>query len=301
MLKNFLFLLLYCSSFLYANEITTQQYYTYEKNTYISLDDIRDKQDIFQSFTLDTPISFGYDPKHNVLVRFIIKNHSNKKVDTLLVSKNPLVSQIIFYNQKGDELFTKGFLHKSKQKDIHATFPITLEAYEEKTYYLSFKSSITTLIVHLELFDHLSYEEWNFYNFLYLILFFGGMIALLIYNIFIYFATKDKAYLFYTLCIGATAFHHSAYTGFLFLFLDTNLTLLTFQYSFIVMSLPMYFLGLFSKYYLETKKFHKINQTINIFLIIIPLSWIFFTFFPEYMKFRNLISFIFLLNFRTLN
>lgn len=185
-------------------------------------------------------------------------------------------------------------MHESKDRNLQAKFNISLKPYEEKTYYLLFESPLTTLIINLDLIDKIDYDRWYFKNILFIALFFGGMLALATYNIFVYFATKEIAYLFYSLCIVATSFHHSAYTGVLFLFANIEYSLLVFKYSFIVVSLPMYFLGLFSKYYLETINFTRINKTINFFLLIIPISWIFFTYFSEFSKFRNLLSFIFL-------
>lgn len=293
MVKNILFFLVLSFSFLNAS-IDTEVYYTYEKNRFLDIKSIINKQHLFKTFQLYTPLTFGYDSKHNVFIKFDIKNNSNETINQVLVSKNTLVSKIVLYDNKGKELDKKGFLQESKNKNLYSVFPISLKPYEHKVYYLSFESPMTTLIINLDILEKSEFDRWYLKNLLFISMFFGGMLALCIYNIFVYFATSEKAYLFYTLCILATTFHHSAYTGILFLFTNIDYTFLVFKYSAIVVSLPMYFLGLFSKYYLETKKFNKINQIINFFLFIIPLSWIFFMLFPEYSKLRNLLSFIFL-------
>jgi two-component sensor histidine kinase len=294
MRKNFLIVLLFFISFLNADIVSTKVFYTYENNKFLNIDNVINKPELFKEFQLKKPLSFGYDAKHNIFVKLILKNNSNTTLDRVFVSKNPLVSKVIYYDKNGQKLDTQGFLQESENKSIYSSFAILLNPYEEKIYYISFESPFTTLIINLDMMDKKYYENWYFKNILYIALFFGGMLALCIYNLFVYFATKDKAYLFYTLCILATTFHHSAYTGVLFLFANIEYTTLTFKYSAIIVSLPMYFLGVFSKYYLETKNFSKINTTINIFLIVIPLSWVFFIMFPEYSKFRNLLSFIFL-------
>jgi len=294
MIKKLLIILFLCFNYLNSNEIDYTMSYIYEKNKFLNIEDILNSQYTFTKFNLNTPLLFGYNINNNVLVKLTLQNNSNKSINKLLVSKNPLVSQIVFYDSKGKTLDIKGVLREYKYRVLYSTFSLTLKPYEKKEYYFSFSSPQTTLLINLDIMDKFQYDNWYSQNILYIALFFGAMLALCLYNLFVFFATKDKAYLFYTLCILATTFHHSAYTGILFLFTNIEYTLLTFKYSAIIVSLPMYFLGLFSKYYLDIKSFKKINLTINSFLILIPISWIFFIVFPEFSKLRNLLSFLFL-------
>ena len=122
------------------------------------------------------------------------------------------------------------------------------------------------------------------------------MFILGIYNLFIYVFTKDKSYLFYVLYIFGLILHHLVYVGFAKLYIFNLETLkIIIELAALFVALPIYFLGFFTKSFLQTIKYPKLNKILNIFLIIIPLSIIFFLLTEEYDKYRTNLSMLFLI------
>lgn len=86
------------------------------------------------------------------------------------------------------------------------------------------------------------------------------------------------------------------YTGIANIYLfDYDSMLLIVSLASVIVALPIYALGLFTKSFLQTKQYPRFNSVLNLFLILIPLSIIFFLVTDDYDKYRNSITMIFLL------
>lgn len=98
------------------------------------------------------------------------------------------------------------------------------------------------------------------------------MLILGLYNLFIYFSTRDISYLFYVFYIFGAVFHHIFYSGVIYKF-DINpiVEFLGTRGAYIVVMTQFIALLLFSKYFLEIKEFSKLNKILNFFLISIPI------------------------------
>ncbi|MBV1921299.1 MAG: response regulator [Pseudomonadales bacterium] len=95
----------------------------------------------------------------------------------------------------------------------HPIFPITLEAGQHQVAYLHLKNEFAfTVPVHLW-----KPESFNANDNLYLILqggYFGCMLAMLIYNLFIFLSTRDRSFLYYVLFISSLVFFSIIDRGF---------------------------------------------------------------------------------------
>jgi len=103
-----------------------------------------------------------------------------------------------------------------------------------------------------------------------LTLFFGAMLALVLYNLFIYFFTKDISYLYYVFYICFTIWMHMSYTGiglyvlpniFSMDFIELDAYLAIFYNAFITI-----FALLFTRTLLNIKKYKKIDMVFKIFI-----------------------------------
>lgn len=276
--------------------LQTSEIFIDEKRDY-TIDKIVVSDDLFQKNDKNI-LSFGYSPNFDVWIKFTLKNNSNSSVKKILEYNNPLTTNIEFYDSKKDYKAQKhGLLSQNDNKFVlNPTFLIELEANEEKTYFLKASSEITTLIINLKLWDEENFYEKEIKHQVVLCLFFGAMFILAIYNLFIYFFTRDISYFYYVIYIFGLIIHHLMYTGIANIYLfDYDSMLFIVSLASVIVALPIYALGLFTKSFLQTKQYPKFNTILNLFLVLIPVSIIFFLVTDDYDKYRNSITMIFLL------
>ncbi len=221
-------------------------------------------------------LHFGYS-SNVIWLKFSIKNPSNSEVNKVLEISNQMLDNIFLYTKVSDSNYTKeenGILHKNafNENIFNMYFNISMKPGETKEYYLKVSSLSCALYFKANLIskDKLYKKEIN--HQLILALFFSSIITLIIYNIFIYYFTKDRAYLYYVLYLAFTTLEHLSYTLFnLYIYprvlydIDTHLTI------FYISSL-LIFAILFTREFLNVKKYKKID---SIFKAIIILNIIF--------------------------
>ena len=299
--------LLLISSAVYANSININEEIKFvsvlqnaqiyiDKNKDKTIEDIKNIDNLFENNEKNI-LSFGYSPNFDVWIKFTISNKSDKTLNKILEYNNPLSTNIEFFDPKKNyQVQNDGLLfNKIDKKTINPTFLINIEANQSATYYLKASSYITTLIIDLKLWDEETFYKKEIKHQVILALFFGAMLILGIYNLFIYFFTKDISYLYYVLYIVGLIIHHLMYTGIAnTYFLNYNSMITIVSLASLIVAIPVYALGLFTKSFLQTKKYPKWNRVLNTFLIIIPISIIFFLITDEYDKFRNVLTMMFL-------
>lgn len=301
-----IFLLLISSS-VYANSININEeikFVSILQNAQIYIDKNRDKtiedikkMDILFENNQKNILSFSYSPNFDVWIKFTIFNNSDKTINKIIEYNNPLSTNIEFFdpNKNYQSQYDGLLFDKVDKKTINPIFNIKIEANQSNTYYLKASSYITTLIIDLNLWDEDSFYKKEIKHQVILALFFGAMLILGIYNLFIYFFTKDISYLYYVFYIVGLIIHHLMYTGTAnTYFLDYKSMITIVSFASLIVAIPVYALGLFTKSFLQTKKYSKWNRVLNTFLILIPISILFFLITDEYDKYRNILTMMFL-------
>lgn len=267
-----------------------------DKSRVLTIKDIEKKQNEFQANNKKV-LGFGYDPKINVWVKFTIFNNSKKKIKKTIEYDNALTTDIEFYNfDKKYEKLKEGLFNTNKKRSsLNPTFNINLEPKETKTYYIKTTSKITTLIIKLSLWKPQEFVNKEFFHQLALGLFFGAMIILGIYNLFIFFFTKEISYLFYVLYIFGIVLHHSIYVGLANIYLLNQDSIKTIvENASILVAFPILSLALFTKYFLQIKNYPLLNKILNFLLFVILISIIVFSLTEEFNRYRNLLSIVLL-------
>jgi len=285
-----IFLLVTCSiaNPLYVDEKTS--FYDILPHAQIYIDKIKtlDLKEIQKKeFTANKEklLAYGYSPDFSVWVKFTLKNSTDKKIDKIIEYGNAISTHIEFYNpsheykKELDGLYTMN----PKRKTINPIFKIKLEPHQVKTFYLKASSHATPLIIKLNLWNVDEFYDKEIFHQICLALFFGAMIILVLYNLFIFFFTKDISYLTYVVYLVATIAHHTLYVGVANIYLLTQEKIITsVEYSAIAVVLPIYTLALFSKTFLKTKQYPIWDKILNILIAINTLSIIFFAFIHSY-------------------
>jgi len=130
------------------------------------------------------------------------KNLSNNSKTYYIQSENQFTYSIEFYfmkNNKCVEYIQDGVIHKNRERAFnsnHMTFPITLLAHEEATVFFKIRNYNK---IDIAFFLRTQENLLDFYQSYNLIegLFFGGMLIMMLYNLFLYFLLKHSAYLYY--------------------------------------------------------------------------------------------------------
>ena len=234
----------------------------------LTLEEVKKKK--FQSNS-ETFLAYGYAPPFSVWVKFILKNNTDKTISKILQYDHEITSHIEFFD--GEVIHNDGINNLSQPR--HTTNPIfniTLNPNEKKTYYLKTKSYITPLTIKLNLWQPkvLYINEIN--HQLALALFFGAMGILLLYNFFIYLSVRDVSYLYYVLYILGAIVHHIFYSGLVYRFeINTFIEFLGTRGAYIIVTGQFIALILFTKYFLQTSNYSKINKIANFYLVTIPI------------------------------
>ena len=153
----------------------------------------------------DNSISKGYS-KSTFWYRFKIDNKSLKKVTYYVTFAETFQDKVHAYIQNGDEFLTlkkgPGNFQENKTNILQKpVFEVALSANEEKTIYLSLSAkfpNFTAFYIYNknDLFEYLKYHDLIYMFFI------GALMSLILYNLTIYFFSRDRAYLFYVLHVG---------------------------------------------------------------------------------------------------
>lgn len=239
---------------------------------------------------------FGYSPDFKVWIKFTLHNIENEAIFKIIEFDNPLVTNINFY-ENNNLKESEGLLNKSiERKSVNPVFHIKLEKDETKTYYIEASSKKTSLSLKLNLYSYEAFYKQEIIQQIILSLFFGGMIVLALYNLSIYFMIKDISYFYYVGYIITLVFHHLLYVGFANLYLfDSAFMEYVVRYAAVFIALPVLFLALFSKSFLQINQYPKINFILNILIALLVSSVILFIFTNYLEPYRNVISILVML------
>ena len=240
-------------------------------------------------------LAYGYSPDFTVWIKFSLKNGTNKPLYKVIEYDNTLTTNVEFYNPNRDYAVEKEGLFnvKTDRKTLNPVFEVKINPQDTQIYYMRVSSHITTLIVKLNIWDNKTFYEKEIKHQVVLALFFGAMMILAIYNIFIFLFTRDISYLFYFLYVVGISAHHVIYVGIGNVYiLNQTWILYIITYASFLTAFPIFVLALFTKTFLHMKQYARLDKILNIFIVILPVSVFLFTITEEYNKFRNVLPII---------
>ena len=217
-------------------------------------------------------------PNNNVWIKFKIKNVSNNP--DLHVSINYAdISHIALYEK--DSLNKLHFLVRSgntidynerEDNSVTYNFNLNLPSNSEKTYFLHVNSphpyELPIFISDSQSISAVSFKENLIIGF-----YCGILISTLLYNLFIFFATRDKNYLIYVGYLFALCFAQISLAGWSFkLFWPHNPQINSFIVIF-TSCIAGFFTILFSKYFLDTKRnTPRLNKLLSLLLALYSIA-----------------------------
>jgi len=249
-------------------EILPQSYIYIDKTNKLSKKEIENK--IFIS-NYKSIISLGFSPNSALWIKFKLKNRTNQYITKIIEYSNPLTEHIEFFD--GNNRKIDGTWHiASSRTTIHPIFLVTLKPKEERIFYLKAHSTISTIIAQLVLWNQNDFIQKDTKQKILIIIFFTIMFTLLLYNFFIYFFTKDRAYLYYILYLVAIIINESTYTGVAQLYILPNeWTIFVTKYIMILTAFLIIMIILFTREFLHTYRFKRLDMFLKIYLYIVPI------------------------------
>lgn len=164
---------------------------------------------------------------------------------------------------------------------VNSIIPITMMLGQEQTLYLKIKNETSlylpvTLWTPDEFIKSAAIEEFLYG------LFYGGMLILVIYNIFIYFSVKDISYLYYVLYLAGIILFELLESGHGMIHFDQLFGTVKREYILIILSEAAIAAIFFAKHFVNTKTdYPKIDAFAN-FMILVTLATLFITLFTSY-------------------
>ncbi len=163
-------------------------------------------------------VHLGYTPKV-LWVRFSLFNDTPTSKQITLHLSNQMLEHIFLYRQTNDGVWQvqkSGIMEKLSFDDglLHPHFAISMEPNDKERFYLSIASESSALNTDVTLSVPESFERKEVSWLMAMSLFFGAMGALIFYNFFIFFFTRDIAYLYYVLYHLFAVVNYLSYTCF---------------------------------------------------------------------------------------
>lgn len=152
---------------------------------------------------------FGYSPSKDVLISVSLDENIN-----YITINSPLIETIKIYDQNHNFIYQQGLYSNSKQYFV-GTYLIDLSKIQSKDFYIKCSSQYIPLVISYSLFEnYIDLAESKYNHGIMLNLFFGFILAILIFNVMVYLKIKDRKYLLYCAYLVFLTLHHFMYTGY---------------------------------------------------------------------------------------
>ncbi len=160
-------------------------------------------------------------------MRFTLINSTEHEIDTYLQQRYPLIGYLDLYIPMGKNEYQQvktGKMLKFSQRPVdHRTFvfPLKLCTVSSKTYYMRYESQGSINIV-LNLFSPKAFNKMNETEAIFIWMFYGIMVIMILYNFIIFLTVRDLSYLLYVLYIFFFAAQSVALEGIAYQYLWPN-------------------------------------------------------------------------------
>ena len=243
-------------------------------------------------------ISLGY-VKSKIWVKIKIDTASLAS-ETVLKINNPFVDNItLLYALKGRKQVKESLgiqYPQSKNKFNHfvPVFSIPTKKMASQELYLKIESRYPMLI-QVSIFSKEKFYKERITPYLIGGLLLGGLLLMGIYNLFLFFSTKDFSYILYVLALFSTILSQGYIYGILIPYMSPNSPEFTFRFPVIMMCFTGIFSTLFTLRFLSVKKtsiklYYLLLTIITLFIINISLELMKFDFLSRKLNFVLVIS-----------
>lgn len=216
-------------------------------------------------------INLSFDTDTVVWVELKLVNNSDERLERILEVGNPLLEDVVLF--EGSEQHEAGMLHVGEdQHHINPSFLLTFSPQESKAVWLRIQNTTTALQFDLQLKSVDRFYHDDLMSQYTITIFLGIILAFLIYALLLFFYTKDRSYLFYTLYLSTLLFQQMTYVG--FLPLHAPLWFTTIDALIVVPKVSMMIIAAtwFAQSFLKTQQYKKIHRTYNLIVLFLLIQ-----------------------------
>lgn len=233
-------------------------------------------QNSFQPSKLTVPI-FPY-PIKDLWVKFTLKNY-NQAQPLFLSVKDPNISDLFVYEHDSlnklsliSRTGTSHKFYKRQDNNVEFNFRLNIPVSQQKTYYLKI-NSVHPVELRLVLYEQASLDRNNFIQNIIIGVFSGIIIATFLYNLFLFFGTKDRSYLIYVSFVLTIGFALITFAGWSFKLFWPSLPLLN-KNMIIITSCMSGLLGIsFAKSFLHIASYTpRINKVLSFLMALYVIA-----------------------------
>ncbi|MBU0720898.1 hypothetical protein KJ877_06105 [bacterium] len=230
-------------------------------------------------------LNLGFTKDKAVWVKFTLQNNTDFSLSRILEVQNPILEEVTLFDENGSSI-QKGMLHtEAKQTTIEPAFALTLDANTQASYYLRIVNNTTALKFGIYLKDRNTFVYEDHRQQTLIMLSLGIIISFFIYNLLLYFYSREDSFLYYCLYLATLVWQQMTYLGITPLFFPASFVYFD-NLSVLLKVNAMYIIAaLFAKKFLSTKKYEKIDSIYNLIILIalieIPLFGTPWFYYPE--------------------
>ncbi len=208
--------------------------------------------------------SFGYQIDKTYWVRFKVNPQGESAYPWLLWYDFPIIDFLNYYvlNEKGElqETYSSGrlmpFASRGNFTSTTYALPLHFERDPNRTYTIYAKCiSKGPMILALKLSHLTSYQEETNNESVYYGIYFGCLIVMILYNLFVFVGLRDINYLYYVLTILCTLMIFATVSGYTYKYILPNQVWLNAYLTRIGMGLIVLTTSIFARSFLQTKKY----------------------------------------------
>lgn len=221
-------------------------------------------------------------------LKFDLRNETDKS-EWLLEFAFPLIYQIQIYTEDESgikKVVTSGADYPFSNRELnhrHFIFNLDIEPFKTKSYYILIEGG-GDLHPPINIWQKDAFIEKMQSELLVLGLFYGIIVIMILYNLFLYFSLRMRSYLYYVLAISSTLIGYMALNGDGFQYLWPNYpSWNVISVSFWV-SLACIFIVLFTKEFLDTNRNMPVFKMLSLILIGLNITTILFLFINHFIS-----------------
>jgi len=251
-----------------TNILPSVQVYVDKENKH-DFDFILKNSDSLFETNKKTLLYLGYS-SDAIWLKFSIHNNTNEKITKVLEISNQMLDQIELYTKEGSSYKTDklGVLYNRvfDENILKFYLNLSLKPQETKAYYLKVSSLSCAVYFEANLMNKDELYKKEISHQLVLALFFGSIATLILYNLFVYFFTRELAYLYYVLYLFFTGWNHLSYNTMGRYFLPASFTKIDTFLAIYYLSFISIFALLFTRKFLQVANYKKFDFILKLFL-----------------------------------
>ena len=212
--------------------------------------------------------------KEGVLwVKMVFSNPNDKRYHRYLEMENLIFDNVTLYDENAQIIQERLQSKNHSQSTLNPTYILEFEPKSIKSYYLKIVNHKTTTRYTLYLKDSEHFIDQSIYEIAKIVFVLGFIVSLMLYNVLIYFYTKDISYLFYLFYIFAVVLQQLSYVSIIALMFPPDIVALAHTTWAFQVGLMYFSASLYARRFLMTyRDFPRLDRVYKLFIVLAVLE-----------------------------